>query len=203
MRLKSYENIGEQVYTDRLPNGLTVNVISKPGFSKAYAFFATHYGGADRRFKLGGKWIDTPEGVAHYLEHKMFDTKDGNALSMLSSNGASPNAFTSSDITAYHFQCTEKFYDNLRLLLSFVSIPYFTQESVDKERGIIGQEIHMTQDDPNSELYYNLMKCLYRENPIRYSVAGTVESIAEITPQVLYDCHKVFYNPSNMVLCVA
>ena len=202
MKLKSYENIGEQVYSQVLPNGLTVNVIPKPGFSKSYAFFATNYGGADRRFRLGGKWIDTPEGVAHFLEHKMFDTKDGNALSMLSGNGASPNAFTSSDITAYHFQCTEKFYENLRILLSFVSVPYFTEESVRKEQGIIGQEIRMTEDEPGSVIYYNLMKCLYEHNPIRYSVAGTVESIAEITPQTLYDCHKVFYNPSNMVLCV-
>jgi len=202
MRLKSFENIGEQLHSEQLPNGLTVQILVKKGYSKAYAFFATHYGGADRRFRLGGQWIDTPEGVAHFLEHKMFDTRQGNALTMLSENGASPNAFTSSDITAYHFQCTDHFYDNLRILLQFVSVPYFTQESVDKEQGIIGQEIQMTQDRPGSELYYNMMKCLYRDNPIRYSVAGTVESISQITPQILYDCHKVFYNPSNMVLCV-
>ena len=203
LRLKSYENVGEQLYTEQLPNGLTVQVLVKKGYSKAYAFFATHYGGADRRFRLAGQWIDTPEGVAHFLEHKMFDMPEGNALTMFSENGASPNAFTGSDITAYHFQCTDRFYDNLKILLQFVSVPYFTQESMDKEQGIIGQEIRMIQDRPGSELYYNLMKCLYRDNPIRYSVAGTVESIAQITPQVLYDCHKVFYNPSNMTLCVA
>ena len=106
MRLKSYENVGEQLYTEQLPNGLTVQVLVKKSYSKAYAFFATHYGGADRRFRLVGQWIDTPEGVAHFLEHKMFDMPEGNALTMFSENGASPNAFTGSDITAYHFQCT-------------------------------------------------------------------------------------------------
>ena len=202
MRLKSYENIGEQVLSQTLPNGLQVYVIPKPGYSKAYAFFATNYGGVDRRFRLGGKWIDTPEGVAHFLEHKMFDMPGGNALMELSANGASPNAFTSGDITAYHFQCTEKFYENLRTLLTFVSTPYFTDESVDKEQGIIGQEIRMGDDDADRAVYYNMMKCLYESHPLRYSVAGTVESISEITAKTLYDCHKVFYNPSNMVLCV-
>jgi predicted Zn-dependent peptidase len=203
MKHKLYETIGEEVYSEKLANGLSVYVIPKRGFNKCYAFFATDYGGADRRFKLSGQWIDTPEGVAHFLEHKMFDTPDGNALTMLSANGASPNAFTSSEITAYHFESTDKFFENLEILLKFVSIPYFTPESVQKEQGIIGQEIRMTEDEPNFAVYYNLMKLLFQYNPVRDSVAGTVESIAEITADTLYSCHKVFYNPSNMVLCVA
>ncbi len=203
MKTKGYDLIGEQVYTEKLENGLTVFVVLKKGYNKSYAFFATDYGGADRRFKYAGNWIDTPMGVAHFLEHKMFDTEDGNALTDLSANGASPNAFTGSDMTAYHFESTEKFMDNLEILLSFVSVPYFTDESVQKEQGIIGQEIGMTEDDPDHAVYYGLIKALYANNPIRDSIAGTVESIAEITADTLYSCHKVFYNPSNMVLCVA
>jgi len=203
LNLTEYQNIGEQLYSTKLPNGLSVFVVPKRGFHKNYAFFATDYGGADRRFKLAGKWIDTPEGVAHFLEHKMFDTEDGNALTTLSANGASPNAFTSTDITAYHFECIEKFPENLKTLLSFVSVPWFTPESVEKEQGIIAQEICMVEDDPDYCLYYGLMKSLFSRNPIRDSVAGTVKSISEITSETLYNCHKIFYNPSNMALCVA
>lgn len=203
MKSKGYDLIREQVFSEKLENGLTCFIIKKSGYNKCYAFFATDYGGADRRFKLSGRWIDTPMGVAHFLEHKMFDTKDGNALTDLSANGASPNAFTSTDVTAYHFESTEKFEENLEILLSFVSVPYFTPESVEKEQGIIGQEIRMTEDDPDYAVYYGLMKALYRNNPLRESVAGTVESIAQITSDTLYNCHSVFYNPSNMVLCIA
>ena len=203
MKSKGYELIKEQVYSDRLANGMPVYVIKKRGFYKTYAFFATNYGGADRRFRYEGQWIDTPEGVAHFLEHKMFDTEDGNALERLSANGAQPNAYTSSDITAYFFESTEKFEENLEILLDFVSVPYFTKESVEKEQGIIGQEIGMVEDDPGHVLYYGLMKSLFRHNPARDSVAGTVESIAEITDETLYRCHKIFYNPANMALCVA
>jgi predicted Zn-dependent peptidase len=203
MKTKGYDLIREQVYSEKLENGLSVFVIPKRGYNKSFAFFATDYGGADRRFRLSGEWIDTPMGVAHFLEHKMFDTKDGNALTDLSANGASPNAFTSSDITAYHFESTEKFEENLEILLSFVSVPYFTPESVKKEQGIIGQEIRMTEDDPDYAVYYGLMKALFKYNPLRDSVAGTVESIAQITEDTLYNCHKVFYNPSNMALVVA
>jgi len=202
MKRSEYGKIGEQIYTDKLSNGLSVFVIPKPGFHKKYAFFATDYGGADRRFRLGGKWIDTPAGVAHFLEHKMFDTKDGSALEVLSANGANPNAFTSVDITAYHFECIDNFPENLETLLSFVSVPYFTPDSVEKEQGIITQEIRMVEDEPDFCLYYGLLKSLFHYNPIRDPVAGTVESIAEITAQTLYDCHKVFYDPSNMALCV-
>jgi len=199
---KNYTAIGEKIYATRLPNGLEIRVISKPEHAKACAFFVTKYGGMDLRFKLNGQWQDTPAGIAHYLEHKMFDTEDGNALQELAQQGAEPNAFTSNAITAYYFYSTEHFYDNLKILLSFVSVPYFTEESVEKEQGIIGQEIRMIEDGPDWQIYTQLMQCLYEKSPARISVAGTVESISHITAETLYDCHKAFYNPSNMVLCV-
>ena len=198
----SYPRIGEQVWHDTLPNGLALRVVSKPYHAKACAYFVTRYGGMDLRFQLGGQWLDTPAGIAHYLEHKMFDTEEGNALQELAKNGAEPNAFTSNAITAYYFDSTDHFYDNLRILLKFVSIPYFTKESVEKEQGIIGQEIRMVEDNPEWQVYQQLMECLYKESPARVSVAGTVESIREITADTLYHCHKAFYTPGNMVLCV-
>jgi predicted Zn-dependent peptidase len=198
-----YDNIGETLYSGTLPNGLAVLVAKKPGYAKSYALFATNYGAADRRFLLSGEWRDTPAGVAHFLEHKMFDTPDGgNALNILSANGASPNAFTGQGMTAYYFESTHGFQENLRTLLQFVSVPWFTEESVAKEQGIIGQEIRMTEASPGYAIYVGLMRCLYATNPVRDSVAGTVESIAQITANVLYDCHRVFYRPSNMCLCV-
>ena len=203
MIIKDYSLINERVFSEKLSNGLSVFVVPKSGFHKCYAFFATDYGGADRSFKVGGVWNNTPEGVAHFLEHKMFDMEYGSALTKLSENGASPNAYTSTDTTAYYFECIDRFKENLETLLSFVSTPYFTPESVEKERGIIGQEIMMVEDDPDYCLYYGLMKSLFRHNPLRDSVAGTLESIAGIRPETLYECHKVFYNPSNMALCVA
>lgn len=133
----------------------------------------------------------------------MFDTEGGNALQDLASNGASPNAFTGNDMTGYYFECTEKFLDNLKILLSFVSVPWFTDESVEKEQGIIGQEIGMVEDDPSWSVYINLLKGLYHNHPARFSVAGTVESISHITKETLYACHKAFYNPANMVLVAA
>ena len=203
MQQHNFPRIGEQMYHQVLENGLHVFVIPKPDFQKSYAFFATNYGGMDMRFKLEGEWHDTPAGVAHYLEHKMFDTQEGNALQDLAANGASPNAFTSSAITGYYFESTEKFEENLRILLSFVSIPWFTEESVEKERGIIGQEIGMIEDNPDWKVFMNLMAGLYANHPIKTSVAGSVESISHITADTLYACHKAFYAPCNMTLCVA
>ena len=202
MNRLDYPAIGETVYETTLPNGLTVIVAKKPGFQRSFAMFATNYGGADRRFRCGGEWIDTPAGVAHFLEHKMFDMPDGrNVIAELSSRGASPNAYTSAGMTAYHFTCTQDFDDNLRTLLTYVSTPWFTPESVAKEQGIIAQEIRMYENNPSAVGYYGLAELLYRSHPIRETVAGTVESISRITPEVLYDCYKVFYNPSNMALC--
>ena len=203
MQRIDYPAIGETVYTSKLPNGLPVFVAVKPGFQKSFAAYVTNYGGADRRFTLDGEEKNTPAGVAHYLEHKMFDTPDGgNALMALDAAGANANAFTSEAMTAYYFECTQNFEENLRTLLSFVSVPYYTQESVDKERGIIGQELRMYEDDPDNAVYMNLMRLLFASSPLRDDVGGTVESIQDITPEILYDCHKVFYHPSNMALCV-
>ena len=204
MEKVEYSAIGEVCYRHTLPNGLRIVVVPKPDVTVSYAAFATEYGGAFRRFRTGDQWLDTPPGIAHYLEHKMFDMPEGeNALSVLSANGAEPNAFTSSGMTCYHFESTRNFEENLEMLLRFVSTPYFTDESVEKEQGIIAQEIRMTEDSPGFEVYIQLMKLLYDHHPIRDAVAGTVESIREITPQVLYDCHRVFYHPSNMTLCVS
>ena len=202
MKQVFYERLGEAVWNERLPNGLEIRIVSKPGFARKYAFFATRYGGMDVRFQLNGNWLDTPAGIAHYLEHKMFDTKEGNALQELAKNGAEPNAFTSGAMTAYYFDCTEKFEENLRILLSFVSVPYFTDESVAKEQGIIGQEIRMIEDNPDWQIYTRMMQAMYQTSPARISVAGSIESIADITAQTLYDCHKAFYTPSNMILTV-
>ena len=162
MQKNNYPNIGETLYSATLPNGLRLRVIPKKGFSTRYAVFGTNYGGAHRRFEADGRVIDTPAGVAHFLEHKMFDLPNGDsAMNILSSNGADPNAFTSSGITCYYFQCTESFEENLRMLLHFVSTPYFTPETVQKEQGIIAQEIRMGDDSPDLAIYYNLLEMLY------------------------------------------
>ena len=203
MEQRHYARLGETVFHTVLENGLHVYVDRRPEFQKSYAFFATNYGGMDMKFHLDGQWKDTPAGVAHFLEHKMFDTQDGNALQDLAANGASPNAFTSSAITGYYFESTEKFYDNLAILLSFVSVPWFTRESVDKEQGIIGQEIRMVEDDPDNQVFYALMECLYDHHPIQVPIAGSQASIARITADTLYACHKAFYCPGNMVLTAA
>ena len=202
MRPVHYERLGETVYCETLPNGLEIRVVPKPDHVKKYAFFATRYGGMDTRFQLSGKWLDTPAGIAHYLEHKMFDTEEGNALQKLAKNGAEPNAFTSNAMTGYYFDSTDHFDENLEILLSFVSIPYFTEESVAKEQGIIGQEIRMIEDNPDWQIYSRLLRALYRTHTARTSIAGTLESISHITAETLYDCHKAFYTPSNMILTV-
>ena len=203
MENKTFPRIGENLYCETLSNGLRLRVVPKPGFRSRYAVLAVDYGGAHRRFTVDGRTVDSPAGVAHYLEHKMFDLPDGdNALDLLSANGADPNAFTAAGITCYYFQCTEHFEENLRLLLHFVSTPYFTEETVQKEQGIIGQEIQMGEDSPYTAVYYNLLGQLYARHPIRDKVIGTVESIAQITAQTLHDCHNAFYAPCNLCLCV-
>lgn len=204
MKHKRFDRLGEELYVGQLRNGLRICVVTKPRFKTGYAVLAVNYGGAHRSFFLDGVKHDTPAGVAHFLEHKMFDMPDGsNALNTLSANGAKPNAFTSSGMTAYYFDCADHFEDNLRTLLTFVSTPYFTQDTVDKEQGIIGQEISMVEDRPGYVIYNRLMRMLYKHHPIRDQVAGSCESISRITADTLYNCHKAFYAPSNMALCVA
>ena len=202
MKPVHYERLGETIYRETLPNGLKICVIPKPDHAKKYAFFATRYGGMDIRFQLNGRWLDTPAGIAHYLEHKMFDTKEGNALQELAKNGAEPNAFTSNAMTGYYFDSTDHFDENLEILLSFVSVPYITDESVAMEQGIIGQEIRMIEDNPDWQIYARMLQSLYQVSTARTSIAGTVESISHITAETLYDCHKAFYTPSNMILTV-
>ena len=202
MQPREYPGVGDTLWSGRLPNGLAIRVVPRPGFQKKQAFMAVNYGGAMRNFTLDGRRVETPAGVAHFLEHKMFDLPEGNALNILSARGAEANAYTGGDMTAYYFECDEGFEENLELLIKFVTTPYFTEESVAKEQGIIGQEIRMTEDDPSFVLYTATMGALFDHHPVRESVAGTVESIASITPQTLYDCHCAFYVPANMALCV-
>ncbi len=197
-----YPNLGECFFQETLENGLTIRVTPRPDFAKHHAFFATNYGSLDTKFQQDGQWNTTPAGVAHYLEHKMFDMPEGNVMQMFSQVGGSPNAFTSHGTTAYYVECTENFAENLEILLNYVTTPYFTQESVDKEQGIIAQEIQMYEDNPGSRLYENLFATMFSGHPLSVSIAGTVESIGEISAKTLYDCHRAFYDPSNMVLGV-
>ena len=168
-----------------------------------YAFLAAQYGGCDIRFTQRGRWKDTPAGIAHYLEHKMFEMPGYTAIEKLTALGARPNAFTSSSMTGYHFTCTERFMPCLEELITFVTTPYFTEESVEKERGIITQEILMREDEPGRQARNGLLRALYARHPVREGNLGTAESIAQITPEILYACHEAFYRPDNMVLCCA
>ena len=203
MTRKYYPELDETLYTRVLENGLTVCVVPRQGFSRKMAYFVTDYGSIHTDFVLEGKVCKAPAGVAHYLEHKMFDLPGGRDVSAeFAAMGAMTNAFTSYDMTAYYFSCTENFDDCLRLLLEFVSTPYFTEESVEKERGIIDQEIGMNLDSPDSMIFDDLMQALYHRHPIRVPILGTCETIRQITPEVLHACHRAFYTPGNMLLCV-
>ena len=202
MRKFEYPGLGETVCRCVLPNGLTVMVAPRPGFTKKLAYFVTDFGSIHTEFTLDGKEYRVPAGIAHYLEHKMFDLPGREVSAEFAARGASVNAFTSYDVTAYYFSCTEHFEENLKLLLEFVSTPYFTDESVEKERGIIDQEIGMNADNPDSQIFEKLMPALFENHPVRVPILGTCETIREITPENLYLCHRAFYNPSNMILCV-
>ncbi len=199
---KVWTALRERMEERTLENGLRVCYLPKEGFSKTFAILATNFGSVDASFTIDGERHDTPAGVAHFLEHKMFEDEDGNALQKFARTGASPNAFTSHTMTAYHFSCTDRFEENLEILLKFVFTPYFTEENVAKERGIIGQEIGMMDDTPSWRLFCGLLEGLYRNHPVRVPIAGSVESIAQITPEVLYTCHRAFYSPKNMALIV-
>ena len=202
MEQKFYPQVGETLYKATLPSGLKMVVLPRPGFTKKLCYLVTDYGAIHRDFTMDGKNFSAPAGVAHYLEHKLFDMPGRDVTAEFSTLGASPNAFTSYDMTAYYFSCTENFRENLQLLLEFVTTPYFTEESVAKEQGIIGQEIDMNIDNPDSRLFDLLMEVMYENHPVNTPILGTKESIAQITPQVLTDCHKAFYRPDNMFLCV-
>ena len=203
--VKENARIGEKYYYMKHSSGLDIYVIPKK-LSSAYALFCTRYGAVDNCFKLAGEenFTRVPDGIAHYLEHKMFENEDGvDTFSRFAAYGASANAFTSMNITAYLFKCTENFEKNLEILLDYVTHPYFTPENVEKERGIIGQEIRGREDWPEVVQYMNLLRALYEKSQAKIRVAGTVESIAEIDAETLYKCYEVFYNLSNMFLCVS
>ena len=197
-----YPEVGETLYRTTLPCGLPVTVLPRPGFTKKLCYFVTDFGAIHTSFTMDGKDYQVPAGIAHYLEHKLFDMPGRDISGEFAALGAVPNAFTSYDLTAYYFSCTEHFQECLELLLEFVSTPYFTAESVAKEQGIIGQEIDMNLDSPDNRLFELLAETLYQVHPIRTPILGTRESIGQITPEVLALCHKAFYQPQNMFLCV-
>ncbi len=202
MKKTCYPQLDEVLYTAKLPNGLSVAVVPRPGFTKKLAYLVTDFGSIHREFTLDGKVHTVPAGIAHFLEHKLFDMPDRDITAEFASLGAVPNAFTGYDMTAYHFSCTDNFYESLRLLLEFVYTPCFTQESVDKEQGIIGQEIDMNEDAPETGIFENLMGAMYDNHPVVQPILGTKKSIGAITPEMLTDCHRAFYRPENMLLCV-
>lgn len=183
--------------------GLTVLVRPMPGYSGVHAIYGTRFGSIDLDFEVEGKTVHLPAGVAHFLEHKMFESEDGDAFAKYAKTGAAANAYTSFDKTCYLFTATQQVDESLDILLSMVGEPYFTQATIAKEQGIIGQEIKMYDDSPDWRIMTALFQCLYHAHPIRHDIAGTVESIARITPEMLYDCCRAFYNPANMVLAVA
>ena len=198
----AYPQLGEHLYKTILPNGLTVLVVPKKGFQRKIAYFVTDFGAIHTDFTLDGVPFQVPGGIAHYLEHKLFDMPDMDVTARFAALGATPNAFTSYDVTAYYFSCTEHFDNCLELLLKFVSTPYFTEESVQKEQGIIGQEIGMNEDNPDTQSFEELVRLMYRKHPVTVPILGTKETIAQITPELLNACHRAFYRPENMMLCV-
>lgn len=199
------EVLKEEVYYEKLENGLDVYFMPKHGFTKKYAVLATNYGSNELEFIPIGedKKIRVNEGIAHFLEHKMFEQPDGgNAFDKFSKWGANANAFTNFTMTAYLFSATDNFYESLEHLIDYVQTPYFTDENVEKEKGIIEQEIKMYDDDPEWNVYFNTLKALYVNYPVRIDIAGTVDSIYKITKEELYKCYNTFYNPGNMALFV-
>lgn len=194
----------EKYYEIDHKSGLKIFVMPKEHYSSAYAVIGTRYGSIDTKFKRSDRsdFVTVPEGIAHFLEHKLFESEELDAFTRYAETGASANAYTSFDKTCYLFQCTDRFEDSLRILLDFVTHPYFTKETVEKEQGIIGQEITMYYDVPGWMSTFNLLKCLYKNHPVRIDIAGTVDSISHITDKLLYDCYDTFYNLNNMALAV-
>ena len=198
-----YEHLQETLYYEVMDNGLHVYILPKPGFQKTYATFATKYGSVDNHFQVEGQEeVKVPDGIAHFLEHKMFEEPTGDIFATFASHGASANAFTSFDQTVYLFSATEYVNENIQTLVNFVQNPYFTDQNVEKEKGIIGQEIDMYADNPDWRVYFGLIEAMYQKHPVHIDIAGTVESIRTITKEMLYECYNTFYHPSNMLLFV-
>ena len=198
--------VKETLYKEKLENGLTVMIIPKKGIQKKYIIWGTHYGSNDNKFIVPGETevTEVPKGVAHFLEHKMFEQENGvNSLDKLTSIGVNANAYTTNDHTAYLYECTDNFYEALDEFMDYVQNPYFTDENVEKEKGIIGQEIQMYDDYPEWRVYLNTLEAMYHRNPVKLDITGTIETISHIDKDILYKCYNTFYNPSNMCLVVS
>ena len=197
--------VKEKVYIEKLKNGLTVMIIPKEGSTKKYVIWGTHYGSNDSKFIVPGEEqiTEVPKGVAHFLEHKMFEQENGrNSLDVLSSLGVNANAYTTNTHTAYLYEATDNFYEALDELMDYVQHPYFTDENVEKEKGIIGQEIMMYDDYPEWKVYLNALEAMYHNHPVKLDITGTIETISHIDKDILYKCYNTFYNPSNMCLVI-
>ncbi|MGY6210339.1 EF-P 5-aminopentanol modification-associated protein YfmH [Cytobacillus firmus] len=200
----TFDQLQEELYYEKLENGLDVYILPKKGFNKTYATFTTKYGSIDNLFLPPGKeeYVKVPDGIAHFLEHKLFEKEDGDVFQQFSKQGASANAFTSFTRTAYLFSSTSNVEMNLETLIDFVQDPYFTEKTVEKEKGIIGQEITMYDDNPDWRLYFGLIENMFKNHPVKIDIAGTIESISHITKDMLYECYETFYHPSNMLLFI-
>ena len=205
MQIIHNSKVKETLYIEKLKNGLTVMIIPKKNVQKKYIIWGTNYGSNDNKFIVPGeeKITEVPNGVAHFLEHKLFEQENGtNSLDTLTALGVEANAYTTNDHTAYLYGCTDNFYEALDEFMDYVQHPYFTDENVEKEKGIIGQEIMMYDDYPDWRVYINLLNAMYYENPIKIDITGTIETISKIDKEILYKCYNTFYNPSNMLLVV-
>lgn len=198
------EKLDVKILCEELDSGLKVYFMPKPGFTKKYAIFSTNYGSIDNSFiPLGEEAaIVVPEGIAHFLEHKLFEEEESNIFDKFSKMGAYVNAYTNFNQTSYLFHTTDNFYESLELLVKFVQSPFLTDENVEKEKGIIAQEIKMYEDNPKWRVFFNCLKAMYANHPIKIDIAGTVESINTITKELLYKSYNTFYNPKNMVLFI-
>ena len=205
MQITKNLKVKEEVYTEKLDNGLTVMIIPKRKVQKKYIIWGTKYGSNDNKFIAPGETniTEVPKGVAHFLEHKMFEQENGtNSLDVLSSLGVEANAYTTNDHTAYLYECTDNFYEALDEFMDYIQHPYFTDENVEKEKGIIGQEIMMYDDYPEWKVYLNTLEAMYHNNPIKLDITGTIETIEKIDKEILYKCYNTFYNPSNMAIVI-
>ena len=206
MQIIENSKVKEKLYIEKLENGLTVMIIPKKGIQKKYIIWGTNYGSNDSTFIVPGETeiTEVPKGVAHFLEHKMFEQENGkNSLDVLTALGVNANAYTTNNHTAYLYECTDNFYEALDEFMDYVQHPYFTDENVEKEKGIIGQEIMMYDDYPDWKVYLNALECMYHKNPVKLDITGTIETIKNIDKDILYKCYNTFYNPSNMAMAIS
>lgn len=206
MQIIENSKVKEKLYIEKLENGLTVMIVPKKGIQKKYIIWGTNYGSNDSTFIVPGETevTEVPKGVAHFLEHKMFEQENGkNSLDVLTTLGVNANAYTTNNHTAYLYECTDNFYEALDEFMDYVQHPYFTDENVEKEKGIIGQEIMMYDDYPDWKVYLNALEAMYHKNPVKLDITGTIETISKIDKDILYKCYNTFYNPSNMAMVIS